>query len=144
MTVGEIKETFRQVRKIQLEIKHLSNMMKNKELSLLPQAVRYDRDKVQTSPDDILAKRAGEIADMRKQLSETMLILSQKMAYAEKLLLYLDDSDEREVMRYYYLDVTEAGALMRWEDVAAHMGFNERNIYRIHGSALAHLSEKLS
>lgn len=144
MTVGEVKETFRQVRKIRLEIRHLSNMMNNKELLLLPQAIRYDKDKVQTSPDDVLARQAAEIADIGEQLRETWLILSSRVAHAEKLLLNLDDSDEREVMRYYYLDADTEGRLYTWAVVAKCMGYDERNIYRIHGSALAHLSEKLS
>ena len=144
MTIAEIKETFKQVRKTQLEIRHIAKMMNNTELSLLPQAIRYDRDKVQVTPDDILAKRAADIEDMRNTLRDTMRILDNRMAYAERMLATLEDSDEREVMRYYYLDTTEDGRLLRWADVAELMGFDERNIYRIHGSALVHLLEKLS
>lgn len=144
MTVGEVKETLKQVRKAQIEIKHIVRLIEREELTLLPKAIRYDRDKVMTSPDDILARSAAEIADMRAELSKTMMMLKSKMGYAESLIARLDDTDEREVLRYYYLDRNGNGELMTWADVADMMGFNERTIYRIHGSALVHLSEKLS
>lgn len=144
MTVGEIKETLKQVRKAQIEIKHILRLIEREELTLLPKAIRYDRDKVQISPDDILARSAAEIADMKEELSKSFIMLRNKMGYAESLISKLDDTDEREVLRYYYLDNNCNGGLMTWADVAEVMGFNERTIYRIHGSALVHLAEKLS
>ena len=144
MTVGEVKEILKQVRKSQIEIKHIVRLIEREELTLLPKAIRYDRDKVMTTPDDILARSAAEIADMRAELAKTMIMLKNKMGYAESLIARLDDTDEREVLRYYYLDRNGNGGLMTWAEVADVMGFNERTIYRIHGSALVHLAEKLS
>lgn len=144
MTVGEVKDIFKQTRKAQIEIKHLVRLIEREELTLLPKAIRYDRDKVQTSPEDILARSAAEIADMREEMTKSWYLLKQKMGYAESLITKLDDTDEREVLRYYYLDCNGNGYPMTWAEVAEAMGFNERTIYRIHGSALVHLSEKLS
>lgn len=144
MNVAEVKDTLKQVRKAQIEVKHIMRLINREELTLLPKAIRYDRDKVQTSPDDILARSAAEIADMREELGTTMRMLKSKMGYAESIISRLDDSDEREVLRYYYLDVNGKGNLMTWVEVAEIMGFNERTIYRIHGNALVHLAEKLS
>ena len=144
MTVGEIKEIFKQVRKAQIEIRHILRLIEREELTLLPKAIRYDRDKVQVSPDDILARSAAEIADMKEELGKSFYMLRCKMGYAESLIAKLDDTDEREVLRYYYLDNNASGGLMTWAEVAEIMGFNERTIYRLHGSALVHLSEKLS
>lgn len=144
MTVGEIKDTFKQVRKTQIEIKHIMRLIEREELTLLPKAIRYDRDKVQITPEDILARSAAEIADMHEELSKSFIMLRNKMGYAESLIAKLDDTDEREVLRYYYLDSSGTGGLMTWAEVAEVMGYNERTIYRLHGSALVHLAEKLS
>ena len=46
MTVKEIKEFFRQIRREQGEINHLGRMIKQEELLLLPKAIVYDKDKV--------------------------------------------------------------------------------------------------
>ena len=37
------------------------------ESCLLPGAIRYDKDKVQTSPDDTMSKVISEIADLEKE-----------------------------------------------------------------------------
>ena len=144
MTVGKVKEIFKQTRKAQIEINHLVRLIEREELTLLPKAIRYDRDKVQTSPEDILARSAAEIADMREEMTKSWVILKNKMGYAESLIAKLDDTDEREVLRWYYLDRGADGSLLTWAEVAEVMGYNERTIYRIHGSALVHLAEKLS
>lgn len=143
MTVSEVKELFRQVRKAHSEIRHIMLMIQEEEANLLPKAIQYDRDKVQVSVDDTLAKYAAEITEMQEQLGKSLYTLKKSMTYAESLLTRLEDSDEREVMRYYYLD-TNKGVLYKWFEVANLMGYDERTIYRIHGDALKHLSEKLS
>lgn len=144
MTVGEVKEIFKQTRKAQIEIKHLIRLIEREELTLLPKAIRYDRDKVQTSPEDILARSAAKIADMQEEMTKSWILLKNRMGYAESLISRLDDTDEREVLRWYYLDRSADGNLLTWAEVAEVMGYNERTIYRIHGSALVHLAEKLS
>lgn len=136
--VNEVKEYFRQIRKEQLEIFHLEKMIEREELTLLPKAIRYDTDKVQLSPDDILARSAAEIADMKEELLRSIQALKEKKARAENVLMELENSDEREVMRWYYMD-SEEERLLKWEDVAEKMSYNKRWILKIHGRALANL-----
>ena len=141
-TVNEAKEYFRQIRKEQLEIFHLEKMIEREELTLLPKGIRYDTDKVQVSPEDILARSAAEIADMKKELLRSIQVLKEKKARAECVLMNLDNSDEREVMRYYYMD-SEESRLLKWEDVAEKMNYNKRWVLKIHGRALANLTKKI-
>ena len=136
--VNEVKEYFRPIRKEQLEIFHLEKMIEREELTLLPKAIRYDTDKVQLSPDDILARSAAEIADMKEELLRSIQALKEKKARAENVLMELENSDEREVMRWYYMD-SEEKRLLKWEDVAEKMSYNKRWILKIHGRALANL-----
>lgn len=139
--VNEAKDYFRQIRKEQLEIFHLSSMIEREELTLLPKGLRYDTDKVQVSPEDILARSAAEIADMKKELCRSIWTLKEKKAMAENKLMELDNSDEREVMRWYYLD-SDGSRLLKWEDVADKMNYNKRWVLKIHGRALANLTKK--
>ena len=140
-TVNEAKEYFRQIRKEQLEIIHLGKMIEREELTLLPKAIRYDTDKVQLSPDDILARSAAEIADMKEELQRSIVVLKEKKAKAESVLMNLDNSDEREVMRWYYMD-SDGSRLLKWEDVAEKMNYNKRWVLKIHGRALSNLTKK--
>lgn len=140
--VNEAKDYFRQIRKEQLEIFHLSSMIEREELTLLPKGLRYDTDKVQVSPEDILARSAAEIADMRKELQRSIWVLKEKKAMAENILMELDNSDEREVMRWYYMD-SDGSRLLKWEDVAEKMNYNKRWVLKIHGRALTNLTKKI-
>lgn len=142
MTTGVIKEYFRQIRREQLEIIHLAEMIEHEELTLLPKAVTYDKDRVQISPEDILARSAAEIVEMQEELGRSILILKRKKAKAESMIIQLENSDEREVMRYYYLDSID-GKLLKWDDVADKMHREKRQIFRIHGNALSNLSKIL-
>ena len=142
MTVCEVKEYFRQIRKEQLEIMHLAEMIQHEEWTLLPKAVTYDKDKVQISPEDILARSAAEIVEMQEELGRSIMILKRKKAGAEAMIIKLENSDEREVLRYYYLDSIK-GQLLRWEDVAEKMHRDKRQIFRIHGNALKNLSQNV-
>ena len=143
MTVAEIKKIFQQVRKEQLEIVHLETMIRNEELGLLPSGIRYDKDKVMVSPDDKFSEICARISDMQEQLGESIFKLKKKQARCESLIIQLEDSDEREVLRYYYLN-TDKGKLLRWDDVAKVMNYDIRSIYRIHGQALVNISKVVS
>ena len=142
MTVAEVKEMFQQTRKIQREINHLEKMINQEESALmLPKAIVYDKDKIQVSVNDTLSNCIVDIIDLREMLGESIYKLRKAMAIAEYMIATLDDSDEREVMRYYYLD-TKNGKLYTWNEIAHLLDYDERTIYRIHGNALKKLSSK--
>lgn len=142
MTVQEIKEMFRQIRKVHKEINHLTQMIAAEEASLLPKAIQYNKERIQISFDDKLSTYIVDIVGLKERLGESIYKLKRDMSRAEYLISLLEDSDEREVMRYYYLD-KKNNMPYKWEEVAVAMGFEERTIYRIHGNALKHISEKL-
>ena len=140
MKTNDVKNMFREIRKEQKEIAHLAEMIKSEEMMLLPQGIRYDKDKVQTSPDDMISKNVSKIVDMQKTLEQSIFSLKQKHIDAEQLIRQLDNSDEREVMRWYYLTV-EDNKPLTWEQVAIRMNFYKRHVLRLHGNAILHLSE---
>ena len=143
MTTKEIKDYFRQIRREQFEIIHLTEMIKSEEMSLLPSAIRYDREKVQTSPEDVLAKSAAKISALEQQYAESLLELKSNKANAEAMLKDLDNPDEREVMRWYYMSFNGRQPFT-WDDVAVRMAYTKRWILKLHGNAIMHLSEKKS
>jgi hypothetical protein len=116
-------------------------MIRTAELGLLPSGIAYDKDKVQTSPEDTMSKVIAKALDMQKELELSISVLQQKQIEAEKAIQKLDDSDEREVMRYYYMD-TEQGKPLTWEQVAIRMNYYKRHVLRIHGRALINLANK--
>jgi hypothetical protein len=88
-----------------------------------------------------MSKVIAKALDMQKELELSISVLQQKQIEAEKAIQKLDDSDEREVMRYYYMD-TEQGKPLTWEQVAIRMNYYKRHVLRIHGRALINLANK--
>lgn len=143
MTTKEIKDYFRQIRREQFEIIHLTEMIKSEEQSLLPSAIRYDREKVQTSPEDVLSKSVAKITELEREYAESLVTLKSNKANAEAMLKDLDNPDEREVMRWYYMSFNGRQPFT-WDDVAVRMAYTKRWILKLHGNAIMHLSEKKS
>lgn len=140
MTVNDIKDFFRKIRKEQNEIAHLSAMIKNEELALLPKAIVYDKDKVQVSPEDRFSEVCAKISDMQEELGRSIVRIKEKQVQAELMIRKLEDPDEREVLRWYYLTLYDNRPLT-WQQVAIRMNYYRRHVIRIHGNALQHLAE---
>ena len=49
------------------------------ESCLLPAAIRYDKDKVQTSPDDTISKIVAEIAELESQMNAVLLAKAERI-----------------------------------------------------------------
>ncbi len=144
---NEAKDFFRQIRKEQVECEHLQNLINKTRISLLPQAIRYDKDKVQTSPSDSMLETAAILSDYTKRLNESLASLMERKIKAEKLIMTLDNTDERDILRLYYMETQECSdtrerVLYSWEQVAAAKYMNKRWVLKLHGRALIHLTEK--
>lgn len=94
-------------------------------------AVSYEKDKVQTSPDDSminLIAKADEVT--RKWQEEVEQLLREK----EKIVMQIgmvEHANYRWILMYRYVDG------MRWSQVASAMGITDmRHLYRMHGRAL--------
>lgn len=141
MNERELRAWFKQVRKERYEIEHLKELINTAKTGLLPSGIRYDRDKIQTSPDDTMSKVMAKAVDMQRELENSIAELQERHIKTEQLITRLDNSDEREVLRYYYLDSSN-GVPLTWEQVAIRMNFAVRHVHRIHDRALVDLVQK--
>lgn len=142
MNVKELKQFFKDVRSEQAEIQQLKDLIQQKEMSLYPKAITYDGLKVQVSPEDRFANECAAVADLQVELGASIMKLARKQIQAENMIRQIEDSNERKVMRYYYLSLFD-GQLPTWNQVAIKMNYYERYVKKIHGSALYHLTAKL-
>ena len=142
MNVKELKQFFKDVRSEQAEIQQLKDLIQQKEMSLYPKAITYDGLKVQVSPEDRFANECAAVADLQVELGASIMKLARKQIQAENMIRQIEDSNERKVMRYYYLSLFD-GQLPTWNQVAIKMNYYERYVKKIHGSALYHLAAKL-
>lgn len=140
MKVQDIKQFFKDIRKEQAEIQELKNLIQEKELMLLPRAIRYDCDKVQVSPDDYYSRICAAVSDLEMELGRQIMILAKHQLQAEGIIDKLTDPNERRVMRYYYLTTID-GQVPTWNQVAIRMNYYESYVKKVHGKALVNLAK---
>lgn len=124
------KEFFKSVRREQKELERMAERVKEAESALLPQAIRYDMDRVQTSPTDPMIKGAEEIDRYTRILRKMYRRLLSRMARAAQMISTLQDTRHRQVLELYVLD----GLTMI--ETADKMGYTPRAAYGFYSEAL--------
>lgn len=135
------KTFLREVRNEQKEIAKLELKLEYLKKSTLPGGIRYDRDKIQKSPDDRITDLMAEIGDLEIELEADIEKLAKDIVTARRMIRGLSKSVHRNVMTSYYLPDIEPGEeLPTWGDVAASMNYSEPRVLHIHGEALKELN----
>ena len=91
---------------------------------LLPKAIVYDKDKVQTSPEDPMAKIVSEIADLERRMAEIQYTKSVRINEITKSINALESKEERTALTMRYINRKSV------TDIAEAMGYSERRIYQ--------------
>lgn len=110
------------------------NMLQSR---LLPKAITYDGDKVQTSPSDMMSELAGNVLDLDKEIEQ---LIKSKQHHIERLyndIAQLEDEIERIVLAGYYIEE------MTMYDIADAVSYSYQHTCRIRKRGVAHLAELL-
>ena len=136
MTGKEYMETIRRVRR---DIRLLMEQIERD--SVLAQgvtAIRYDVDRVQTSPvSDKMADIVARITETTEKLYDRIALLQGLEDDARRLLVNLEQEHER-VLVYRYIDE------MSWVSIAERMGYSEKHLFIIRDKALSELDELIN
>ena len=131
MTGKDYMETIRRVKR---EIRLLMEQIERD--SVIAQgvtAIRYDVDRVQTSPvSDRMGDIVARIAETTELLYDRISLLQGLEEDARRLLVNLKPEHER-VLVYRYIDD------MGWAQVSEKIGYNEKYIFTLRDSALNEL-----
>lgn len=127
-------EYMRQVRQIELKIQRLTMQIEELESCLLPQGICYDRDKVQTSPEDVLPKIAGKIQELEKQRTQLARERALLLLEIQDALDQLESEPERIVLEAYYL------SRMSMREISDMIGYSIRQAYRLRTAGLQKLA----
>lgn len=107
------------------------------ESCLLPAAIRYDKDKVQTSPEDPMAKIMSEISELEKEMVK---VQHRKFVQIEKIgraLNALDSDEERTALTMRYINRIPVTA------IAEAMGYAEPTIYKFMNQGGEHIVKSI-
>lgn len=93
-------------------------------------AIRYDKDRVQTSPDDYLAKAMVDIIEIEKQIEKEEKSVEKKKGKAYSIVRKMEQAEHRIIIEWYYFN----GLSMI--DAATRMNIAERTAYYLRDDAL--------
>ena len=100
---------------------------------LLPSGIRYDVDKVQTSPGDTLTDLSARIIDLEAEINQMVADKVKRISEIVYLIDSLEEPEERTVLTGVFI------ARMKVEDIAALISCDRSNAYRIRDRGLSHL-----
>lgn len=94
------------------------------ETCLLPSGIRYDKDKVQTSPEDPMSKIVAEITELEKEMIQVQRRKFIQLEKIEQAVNSLESEEERTALTMRYINRKSV------QDIAEEMGYSEPTIYR--------------
>lgn len=127
----QIKETKRTIRLIEEQIQ------RDTVLAQGVGAIRYDKDRVQTSPvGDRLTDIVANIIESTEELKAEIRTLQRLELEARQYLIQLSECHER-VLSLHYLDG------LSWSQVAVKLNYDDGYIYEVKNKALDELGKVL-
>lgn len=91
--------------------------------------IRYDKDHVQTSPEDMMCQALAEAADLERKLSDRHKRLIEMRDYVKDVVFLWNDKEARAIEIYYL----NHGSMV---DVARQIHCTDRNAYLVRQRAL--------
>ncbi|MBR2805875.1 MAG: hypothetical protein IKE18_03745 [Oscillospiraceae bacterium] len=93
-------------------------------------AIRYDKDRVQTTPEDFMVKAMEDIIRIEKQIKKEEREAEKKKGRAYSIVRKMDQEKHRIIIEWYYFN----GLSMT--DAATRMNIAERTAYYLRDDAL--------
>ena len=131
-----VEELFRNIRAARKELWILGQKESDLTLSMLPGAIRYDKDKVESSPEDPMLKFAERLSEIETIKKERIKKLTEDDRMAQLILRKMPTARNRLILELRYI---EGGMSHRysWFEIAEELGFEEKYLrWRLHREAL--------
>ena len=116
--LGKIRYTSRKIDERQLQLRFLGS-------KLLPSGIRYDTDRVQTSPSDRMPEIMGEIEKVQQEIDQLKGRLISEITEVGAVIDNLSNDNEKTVLKMYFLSLADVS------EIARTMHYTEDGIYTI-------------
>jgi len=138
MTISETYEFLDSVRKMEAEI--VKKQLQHDELQscLLPKAITYDSDRVQTSPDDAMSKIASRVLDLEKEIRQMRARKANRIVTVSTAISKLENDTEQIILMAFYVGRLPASR------IAEITHYTVRGVYKVKHRAVVHMAEKCS
>lgn len=114
---------FKTVRAERADIETLQLRIKELQMSLLPRGIRYDTDKVQTSPSDQMLEVAAKLDALERKMQTKLVKLNNDMVKAMEIVQTMPTPEYRQLITLRYLT-----GRMTWEQIAEIMEYDDVHV----------------
>lgn len=118
------------IKEIEIEIDEL-------ETRLMPSGIRYDKDKIQSSPSDAMSEILSKVADLKTKRDQLIVEGNYSLERLIKFINQLDDPTERLMAKYHYVNG------ISWSKITAMMNYASESTIYYHRRNLIRELEKL-
>lgn len=92
---------------------------------LLPAAITYDKDRVQTTPEDHMAETMADMADLDAEIEILRRRRARQIHLISGALDQLEDGREKAILEAYYI------GRKSMNEIAEHMSYSLQHTYRL-------------
>lgn len=103
------------------------------ETCLLPSGIRYDRDKIMTSPEDAMSKIVAEITDLERKMAGVQQAKSIRINEIANAINSLESDEERTALTMRFINRIPVS------DIAEAMGYADPTIYKFMNQGGEHI-----
>ena len=135
MTKAELKSILRRVGMLDCEIRVVNLKIERLESYLQGHAIRYDVDRVQTTPKDAMAELITELEPLLKERDRLTVAITRAIADTSQIIDSIKDHKQCLVMHYRYT------ACLPFEEIARRMNYSTQRIYQLHDDAIHWLTD---
>lgn len=138
MELNETYDFLMQIRRKEIIIRRKEMQRDELRACLLPGAVRYDRDKVQSTPTDKMADVIVRVDELDREIEQLKLEKAQAIIEISDVIEKLDNDKEKAVLTAFYIKAASM------EAVAGIVCYSVRHTYLLRKQGVEHLKEVLS
>ena len=138
MSLSETYEYLGSIRAIERRIRRLALWHDELECCLLPSAIRYDSDPVQSSPEDKFGDIAAKVIDLEKEIRKLQLEKQRRIYTIGNAIEQLEDEAEKTVLSAFYI------GRLPMSDIAEMVHYSLRMTYNRRRRAVEHLGDKIA
>ena len=138
MTQQEAFVFLGQVRGCENRIKRLERIIESLRFSLLPGAIRYDKDRVNTSPEDSTTELFARIDEYERELKSEQQKMAKVVLTVDDALKKMADTRERVVLAEYYIGRVPIS------NIADGLGITTRHCIRLRNNGVSMFAEVMS
>lgn len=134
MTIGEAYNLLNRNARIDYVIKRLCSKRDALQSCLIPGAIQYDSDRVQTSPSDKMPDTVAEIVEIDNKIRRLAQERAETIIKITDMIDLLEDNIEKDVLYERYISQRKIS------EIAEEMAYTRDAVYKIHRKAVKHLS----